>query len=106
MVIHARGARGRGVAIMLFLVQLVCNFAWSPLFFAAHEATLAFYLLIVIFVLATVTTVLFGRIRALAAWLMLPYLAWLAFASLLAYDIDRMNPNANDLVPPGMRTQI
>ncbi|MGF7171673.1 tryptophan-rich sensory protein [Sphingobium xanthum] len=106
IVIHARGARGRGLAIMLFIVQLVCNFAWSPLFFAAHEATLAFYLLLVILVLATVTTVLFGRIRALAAWLMVPYLVWLGFASGLAYDIDRMNPGAESLVPSAISTQI
>lgn len=106
IVIHARGARGRGLAIMLFVVQIVCNFAWSPLFFAAHEATLAFYLLLVILVLATVTTVLFGRIRALAAWLMVPYLVWLGFASGLAYDIDRMNPGAETLVPSAISTQI
>jgi benzodiazapine receptor len=106
IVIHARGARGRGLAITLFVVQLVCNFAWSPLFFAAHEATLAFYLLLVIFALATVTTVLFGRIRALAAWLMVPYLVWLGFASGLAYDIDRMNPGAESLVPSSISTQI
>jgi benzodiazapine receptor len=106
IVIHARGARGRGLAIMLFIVQIVCNFAWSPLFFAAHEATLAFYLLLVILVLATVTTVLFGRIRALAAWLMVPYLVWLGFASGLAYDIDRMNPGAESLVPSAISTQI
>lgn len=106
IVIHARGARGRGMAIMLFIVQLVCNLAWSPLFFSAHEATLAFYLLLVIFVLATATTVFFGRVRSLAAWLMLPYLVWLGFASVLAYDIDRMNPDAESLVPPGVRTQI
>lgn len=106
IVIHARGAQGRGLAIMLFIVQLVCNFAWSPLFFAAHEATLAFYLLLVILVLATVTTVLFGRIRALAAWLMVPYLVWLGFASGLAYDIDRMNPGAESLVPSAISTQI
>jgi benzodiazapine receptor len=106
IVIHARGARGRGLAITLFVVQLLCNFAWSPLFFAAHEATLAFYLLLVILVLATVTTVLFGRIRALAAWLMVPYLLWLGFASGLAYDIDRMNPGAETLVPSAISTQI
>jgi tryptophan-rich sensory protein len=106
IVIHARGARGRGLAIMLFVVQLLCNLAWSPLFFGAHEATLAFYLLLVILTLATITTILFGRVRALAAWLMLPYLCWLGFASGLAYDIDRMNPDAESLVPPAVRTQI
>lgn len=106
VVIHARGARGRGFAIMLFIVQLVCNFAWSPLFFGAHEVTLAFYLTIVILVLAIGCAVLFARIRLLAALLMLPYIAWLCFAGALAYEVHRLNPDAETLVPPAMRTQI
>jgi len=106
IVIHARGAKGRGVAIMFFLVQLVCNFVWSPLFFAAHEATLAFYLLVVILALATLTTIFFARIRTLAALLMLPYLLWLCFAAVLAFQIDRQNPDAETLVAPAVRTQI
>jgi len=106
IILHARGARGRGLAITLFLVQLLCNYAWSPLFFAAHEVTLAFSLIIVILALAVVTTVLFARIRPIAAWLMLPYLAWLAFASLLAFGIDQRNPGAETLVAPAVHTQI
>jgi tryptophan-rich sensory protein len=106
VIIHARGARGRGIAIMFFIVQLVCNLIWSPLFFGAHEATLAFYLLLVILALATATTILFGRIRALAAWLMVPYLVWLGFAAGLAYDVDRLNPDAEKLAPPNISTQI
>jgi len=106
VILHARGARGRGTAITLFLVQLLCNYAWSPLFFAAHEVTLAFYLILVILVLAVATTILFARIRPIAAWLMLPYLAWLVFASMLAFGIDQRNPDAEALVAPAIRTQI
>ncbi|MCW2337543.1 tryptophan-rich sensory protein [Sphingobium sp. B2D3A] len=106
MILHARGARGRGLAITLFIVQLCINLVWSPLFFGAHQATLAFYLILVILVLATITTILFGRIRSVAAWLMVPYLCWLGFASGLAFDIDRMNPDAETLVPAAVRTQI
>lgn len=106
VVIHARGARGRGIAITLFLVQLVCNLAWSPLFFGAHEATLAFYLLLVILALSIATTVLFARIRPIAAALMLPYLLWLCFATVLAYEIDQRNPEAETLVPAAVSTQI
>jgi tryptophan-rich sensory protein len=106
VVIGARGAPGRGVAIMIFVVQMLLDFAWSPLFFAAHEATLAFYLIIVILLLATVTTVLFQRIRTLAAVLMLPYLFWLCFASYLSFAIDRANPDAETLVAPAISTQI
>jgi tryptophan-rich sensory protein len=105
-VLHARGAKGRGLAIALFFVQLLLNLGWSPLFFAAHEVTAALYLIVTLLVLATLTTILFGRIRAGAAWLMVPYLVWLGFASGLNHDIDRLNPDAETLVAPAVRTQI
>jgi benzodiazapine receptor len=105
-VLHARGANGRGLAITFFVAQFACNLMWSPLFFGAHEVQLAFYLALATLVLATITTVLFGRIRRAASLLMVPYLCWLGFASVLTYEIDRMNPDAERLVPAAVSTQI
>ncbi|MBO9582160.1 MAG: tryptophan-rich sensory protein [Sphingobium sp.] len=106
IVLNARRALGRGLAITLFLVQLACNLVWSPLFFGAHEVALSAYLSAIIFVLAALTTVYFARIRPVAALLMLPYVAWLAFASVLAYQVHSLNPDAEGLVPPAAHTQI
>lgn len=106
MVLHARGARGRGAAITLFLVQLVMNLTWSPLFFRAHQVGQALFLLVALFLVVAATTLLFWRIRRLAGVLLLPYLAWLAFASFLNYEIDRLNPDAETLVAPALKTQI
>ncbi len=106
MIIHARGAPGRMRAIILFVVQLVLNLAWSPLFFGQHEVGMALWLLIAILVVAAVTCWHFGRIRRLAAWLMVPYLAWLCFAAYLNFSIDRLNPDAESLKNPVARTQI
>lgn len=106
MVLDARRAKGRWTAVALFVVQLGGNLAWSPLFFAAHKVDAALYLIVAILVLATVTTVLFGRIRKAAAWLMVPYLCWLGFASGLNYDIGRLNPDAETLAAPSLSTQI
>ncbi|WP_343521506.1 TspO/MBR family protein [Sphingomonas sp.] len=99
MIVNARGSRLRGPALALFAVQLAANLAWSPLFFGFHQVSAALLLIGVIFVLALATTILFGRIRKGAAWLMVPYLAWLCFAGLLNYKIDQLNPNAETLVP-------
>jgi translocator protein len=100
MILHARGARQRGLAIGLFLGQYILNLLWSPIFFGRHEVTTAFYLIVVIFLLAFVTTLVFGRIRKAAAWLMVPYLAWLSFASILNFQIDQLNPDAESLYVP------
>lgn len=106
MVLHARGASGRGLAIGLFLSQLLLNYMWSPLFFGRHQVTSALYLIILIFILAFATTIVFGRIRKAAAWLMVPYLAWLSFATILNYQIDRLNPDAESLYVPAASAQI
>lgn len=105
-ILNARGAKGRGIAITVFLIQLVANFAWSPLFFGAHQVSSAFLLILFILVTAIIATILFGRIRTVAAWLMVPYLCWLGFASALNWDIDQRNPDAETLVPAAASTNI
>jgi translocator protein len=106
IILNARGARLRGVAIALFVLQLALNLYWSPLFFGQHQVSAAFYLILAIWVAAVATTIVFGRIRPVAAWLMVPYLAWLSFASILNYQIDRLNPEAERLYVPAATSQI
>ena len=106
MVLNARGNALRGMAVALFAVQFAINLAWSPLFFAFHQVTAALWLIAVLFVAALATTLLFGRIRRVAGWLMVPYLAWLCFAAALNHDYRRLNPNAERLVPETSTTQI
>jgi benzodiazapine receptor len=106
MIINARGSRLRGIAIVLFVLQLVLNLAWSPLFFGMHQVSAALVLLIAIFVAALATTFVFGRIRSAAAWLMVPYLAWLCFAGALNWQIGALNPNASTLVPSSSSAQM
>ncbi len=106
MILHARGARSRGLAIGLFMAQFLLNLSWSPIFFGRHQVTMAFYLILLILVLAIATTVVFGRVRKAAAWLMVPYLVWLSFASILNFQIDRLNPDAEGLYVPAASSQI
>lgn len=106
MIVAARGARRRRMAITLFVVQLALNLIWSPLFFAAHQVSAAFLLILVMIVATAATMLAFARIRPVAAALMLPYLAWLLFAATLNFAIDRMNPDAETLAPGRARTQI
>jgi tryptophan-rich sensory protein len=106
IVLHARGAKGRGPAIALFIVQFLLNLIWSPLFFRAHQVGSALALILILFILVAVTIALFWRIRRFAGVLLLPYLLWLAFASFLNYEIGRLNPDAATLVAPALKTQI
>ncbi len=84
-------ARARG-ALGLFVLQLVLNAAWSWLFFRAHDGALAFADIVVLLALIVATMVAFARIRASAAWLLLPYLLWVSFATALNWSVWRLNP--------------
>ena len=106
MVLNARGARRRGLGIALFLVQFLLNLAWSPIFFARHQVMPAFFLILAMILLTGATIAVFRRIRGAAALLMLPYLAWLCFAAWLNYGIHSLNPDADSLAAPAVRTQI
>ena len=102
LILHARGARGRPLALGLFAVQLLLNYAWSPIFFAFHQTELALAVIVAMILLSVATAVLFWRIRRNAGLLMLPYLGWLCFAALLTFRIIVLNPDASELVPrPG-----
>jgi tryptophan-rich sensory protein len=106
LILHARGARGRKVAIGTFLAQLLLNYAWSPIFFAAHEVGLAFIVIVLMIILSAVAALLFARIRRAAGLLMVPYLLWLFFAAFLTWQIGQLNPNADQLVPPQASADI
>lgn len=106
MVLHARGARHRNMAIGLFLSQFVINLTWSPIFFGAHQVTTAFFIIVAMLGLAVATTFAFARVRKAAAWLMVPYLVWISFASILNFKIDQLNPDAESLYVPAATSQI
>ncbi len=105
-ILNARGAKGRGIAIAFFLIQLALNLAWAPVFFTLHRIMLAFGLIIAIFLWAGATTIIFWHIRRAAAVLMLPYIAWLLFAGYLNWQIHLLNPWGPALVPSAGNTQI
>ncbi len=99
MIADARGAKGRGTALAVFGGHLALNLAWGPLFFGAHQVSAAFGLIVAILVAAALTAWLYGKIRPVAGWMFLPYLAWLMFAAALNFTIDRLNPDAETLNP-------
>ena len=95
MVCAAWGARYRMPAILAFGLQLALNLAWSPVFFARHEITLALAILGALDVAVVLTLVLFWKVRRVAGLLMLPYLAWILFATVLNWQFLVLNPRAD-----------
>jgi len=67
---------------------------------------IALVVIVAMLLLSIVTTVLFGRIRTAAAWLMVPYLVWISFAGVLTWRIGQLNPGAETLVPGAHTSQM
>ena len=78
-------------AIVLFGVQLVFNFFWSLIFFEMHQPGWAFAEIVVMWVFILLTIFSFGKVSSLAAWLLVPYISWVSFASILNYTIWKLN---------------
>ncbi len=97
LILSARGARFQIIAICIFTIQFILNLLWSPIFFGQHQVTTALYLIITLWFFIVATIYIFSKIRALAAWLLVPYLLWVSFASLLNYQINVLNPDAANL---------
>jgi tryptophan-rich sensory protein len=82
-------------ALILFYLQLILNFTWSPIFFAAHDMRTAAVIIIMMLAIAAGAAGQFFRLRSAAGYLMIPYLAWLVFATVLNTAILNLNPAQN-----------
>lgn len=81
----------RRAALTWWGLQLVLNAAWTPLFFGAQALWVAFIEIVVLLVAIVVTVVSFRRVHQVAAWLLVPYLLWVSFATVLNGTIAAMN---------------
>jgi len=76
---------------MLFVLQLVLNSLWSYLFFGLHRPGFAFIEIVVLWAAIVATLIAFWRTSPPAGALLLPYLAWVSFASALNLQLWRLN---------------
>lgn len=82
---------GKRRAIVLWSVQLFLNFCWSLLFFGLHLIGGAVVEIVLLWLLILITIFAFARFSKPAAWLLVPYIAWVTFASVLCFTIWTMN---------------
>ena len=78
-------------AIGLFAVQLILNFFWSFIFFDQQQPGWAFVEIIAMWVFILLTIFAFAKVNKTAAWLLVPYISWVSFATILNYTIWKLN---------------
>lgn len=82
---------GVRTALILFAVQLVLNAVWSPVFFGAERIDIALAIIAALWAVLIATTVLFFRIDRPAGWMLVPYILWVTFATVLNASILSLN---------------
>lgn len=90
-VLKAQG-RDRFILLGLYVAQLAVNLLWPYLFFVQQSLGLAFFWLLLLWMLAAIMLYQFFRESKVAGWLLVPYQLWLTFAAVLNFCIARLNP--------------
>ena len=89
---RTRGNRNTDRALVLYLLQLIANALWSWLFFVWHTGLGAFVGVVVLWALILATVIAFWRVRPWTGAILLPYLAWVSFATALTWSVWRASP--------------
>ena len=82
---------GRKKALSAFLVQFALNCAWTPVFFAMHQLGAALVVIVLMWLAIFRTIFLFAPFSKTASWLLVPYISWVSFATLLNAAIWWLN---------------
>ena len=91
LVWRKHGFSGATTALWLYSTQLVANALWTWLFFVWHLGALSLVEIILLWLLIAATIFAFWRLHRLAAFMLVPYLAWVSFASALTYSLWQLN---------------
>lgn len=91
--IWTKGTKKKEVkdALKLFAVHLVLNATWSIVFFGMRNIPLSLLNIVVLWILIMMVMVKFYKIDQKASFILLPYLAWVSFATILNYNIFLLN---------------
>ena len=87
----SKGKASKQTAHRLFGVQLVLNALWSIVFFGLHQPWLAVAVIAGLLVILVFTVRVFAKYSRLAAWLLVPYVAWVSFAYTLNIGVALLN---------------
>lgn len=82
---------GRKTALVLFGIQLLLNFCWSFIFFNQQQIGMALAEILVLWIFILLSIFAFARLSKAAAWLLVPYISWVSFATILTYTIWTLN---------------
>lgn len=91
LVWNKKSTLSKNKAFLFFAVQMILNFLWSMIFFYQHEIGWALVDIILLWIMIIFTIFAFAPFSKTASWLLVPYICWVSFATLLNYSIWHLN---------------
>ena len=88
---YAKTDLNKKQGLTFFLIQLLLNFSWSPAFFYLHDIKLSFIIIVFLLIFIILTIISFYKVSRISAFLLIPYLLWVSFATYLIFELMRLN---------------
>jgi len=79
------------IALRFYVLQLLVNIIWSYAFFGAHSPLAGLCVIAGLWLFIAATILVFQKVSKLAAWLMIPYIVWVSFATYLNFSLWILN---------------
>jgi benzodiazapine receptor len=88
-----KGFNNRDVsyALIIFIVQLALNIFWPIVFFGSMSITGGLILIVILWLFILLTILSFSRVSPISAYLLIPYILWVTYASILNFSIWKLN---------------
>ncbi|MDF1753080.1 MAG: tryptophan-rich sensory protein [Verrucomicrobiales bacterium] len=82
---------GVKLALTLFAIQMLFNVIWTPVFFGMHQILAALVIIVLLWTAILICMIKFFKLRRLSGWLLVPYLLWVSFATVLNASLWILN---------------
>ncbi len=89
--LNSKKSNNKTPGLVAFVIQLLLNFSWSPVFFIQHNLAISFAIIILLIISIVLTIIFFYKVSKAAGIILVPYLIWTCFAAYLNYSIMVLN---------------
>lgn len=91
LIINDNNSKSKTQGLIFFIIQLILNGLWSIVFFCLHQILLAFIVIIALLVFIILSMINFYKVSKSAMYILIPYLLWVSFASILNISLYLLN---------------
>ena len=89
--VYESNTENKSSALLIYGVQLLVNFIWTIFFFLLNYRLIAFFIIVILLILIIIMIIKFYNINKLSAYLQIPYLLWVIFATYLNFGFYILN---------------